>query len=70
MTNRQMIMVKLIQMSDDDFAELMDNEITTLAGKDLCAYCMACHQGKCPSDSGEWDYCNFDLVEWLQKQAG
>lgn len=69
MTNRQMIMLKLIQMSDNDFAELMDNEITTLVGKDLCQYCKACHKGECPTETGEWDQCHFNLVEWLQKQA-
>ena len=36
MTNRQMIMLKLIQISDEEFAEFMDNEITVLMEGGLC----------------------------------
>ena len=69
MTNRQMIMLKLIQLSDEEFAEFMDNEITVLMDGGLCQACMEKHGGQCPMDTGEWKECKFDIVEWLQKQA-
>lgn len=69
MTNRQMIMVKLIQLSDEEFAEFMDNEIAVLMEGGLCQLCMEKHSGKCPMDTGEWEDCKFDMVEWLKKQA-
>ena len=52
MTNRQMIMLKLIQLSDEEFAEFMDNEITVLMEGGLCQICMEKHGGACPMDSG------------------
>ncbi len=69
MTNRQMVMIKLIQMSDDEFAEFMNDEITDLMEGDLCKYCMEKHCGECPMETGEWEDCMFDMVEWLKKQA-
>ncbi len=69
MTHRQLIMLKLIQLSDEDFADLMDDQITDLMNGGLCKICMASHSGECPEETGEWDGCQFDLVEWLQKQA-
>lgn len=69
MTNRQMIMLKLIQLSDEAFADLMDDQITELMSGGLCDICMAKHGGECPEETGDWDGCQFDLVEWLQKQA-
>ncbi len=69
MTNRQMIMLKLIQLSDEEFAEFMDNEITVLMDGGLCQFCMEKHGNQCPMDTGEWKECKFDMVEWLQKQA-
>ena len=41
MTNRQMIMLKLIQLSDEEFAEFMDNEIT-YASAHLCHNAVRC----------------------------
>lgn len=69
MTNRQMIMLKLIQLSDEAFADLMDDQIADLMKGGLCNICMANHGGKCPDETGDWNECQFDLVEWLQKQA-
>ena len=69
MTNRQMIMLKLIQLTDEEFAEFMDNEITVLMDGGLCQVCMEKHGGQCPMDTGEWKECKFDMVEWLKKQA-
>ena len=69
MTNRQMIMLKLIQLSDKEFAEFMDNEITVLMDGGRCQVCIEKHCGQCPMDTGEWKECKFDMVEWLQKQA-
>lgn len=50
MTNRQMIMLKLIQLSDEEFAAFMDNEITVLMDGGLCQVCMEKHDGQCPMD--------------------
>ena len=69
MTNRQMIMLKLIQLSDEEFAEIMDEEITNLMDGSLCEFCERKHGGECPIDTGEWDDCMFDLVEWLRKKV-
>lgn len=69
MTNRQMIMLKLIEMSDNEFAEFMNDEITDLMEGDLCKFCMEKHNAECPIETGEWDDCMFDMVEWLNKQA-
>ena len=69
MTNRQLIMLKLIQLSDEEFAEFMDNEITVLMEGGLCQACMEKHGRLYPMDTGEWSECKFDMVEWLQKQA-
>lgn len=52
MTNRQMIMLKLIQLSDEEFAAFMDNEITVLMDGGLCQVCMEKHDGQCPMDKG------------------
>ena len=53
MTNRQMIMLKLIQLSDEDFADLMDDQITDLMNGGLCDICMAKHGGECPDETGD-----------------
>ena len=60
MTNRQMIMLKLIQLSDEEFAAFMDNEITVLMDGGLCQVCMEKHDGQCPMDTSEWKDCKFD----------
>lgn len=70
MTNRDLIMVKLIQLSDKDFANLMDENISTLMGDELCKVCMAKHGGNCPNESGEWEGCRFDMVAWLRSIIG
>lgn len=69
MTNRQMIMLKLIQLSDEEFAEIMDEEITNLMEGSLCEICESKHGGECPMDTGEWEDCMFDMVEWLRKKV-
>ena len=69
MTNRQMIMLKLIQLIDEEFAAFMDNEITVLMDGRLCQVCIEKHGGQCPMDTDEWKECRFDMVEWLKKQA-
>lgn len=69
MTNRQMIMLKLIQLSDEEFAEIMDEEITNLMEGGLCKICERKHGDKCPMGTGEWDDCMFDMVEWLRKKV-
>ena len=69
MTNRQMIMLKLIQLSDEDFAEFMEDQITGLMDGSLCEICEGKHGGECPMDTGEWEDCMFDMVEWLRKKV-
>ena len=70
MRNRDLIMVKLIQLSDQDFADLMDDNISTLMGDELCRVCMAKHDGNCPNETGEWEGCLFDMVAWLRSIVG
>lgn len=68
MTNRDLILMKLIQLSPEKFAELLDDQITELMDGGLCEICMARHSGVCPDVSGEWDGCQFDLAAWLQEE--
>jgi len=69
MTNRQMIMLKLIQLSDEDFAEFMEDQITDLMDGSLCRICESRHNSECPMETGEWEDCMFDMVEWLRKKV-
>ena len=66
MTNRDLM--KLIQLSPEKFAELLDDQITELMNGGLCEICMARHGGVCPNVSGEWDGCQFDLAAWLREE--
>lgn len=68
MTNRDLILMKLIQLSPEKFAELLDDQITELMDGGLCEICMARHSGVCPDVSGEWDGCQFDLAAWLREE--
>lgn len=70
MTNRQMVMVKLIQLSDEQFAELLNDNIGKLTGEAFCKECMEGNNGECPVEKDTAKGCPFDLVEWLQKKAG
>ena len=40
MTNRDLILMKLIQLSPDRFAELLNDQITELMEGALCDLCM------------------------------
>ena len=71
MTNRQMVMVKLIQLSDEQFAELLNDEIGRLTNGALCKECMEENNGECEAErNASVQGCPFNLVEWLQKKAG
>ena len=70
MTNRQMIMLKLIQLTDEEFAEFMSDEIMDIMDWKSCDICIRQHDGACPMNNGEQGNCMFDMVEWLRKKAG
>lgn len=70
MTNRDLIMVKLIQLSPEKFAEMLNDQITVLMNGALCELCMMRNGGKCPAEEGELDGCKFDLASWLQEEIG
>lgn len=70
MTNRQMIMIKLIQLDDEQFAEMLDDKISQLIGDSVCKECMAQNNGECAADKeAVITGCPFDLVSWLRKKA-
>lgn len=69
MTNRDLILMKLIQLSPEDFAELMNDQISELMGGKLCELCMASNHGECLSENAAVpDGCKFDLAAWLQEK--
>ena len=69
MTNRQMVMVKLIQLSDEQFAELLVDEIGLLANDTLCKECREQNGGECITGKNSPVECQFDLVKWLQQKV-
>ena len=69
MTNRQMMMLKLIQLSDEEFAEFMSDEIMEDMDWKSCDSCINKHDGACPMKNGEQGNCIFEMVEWLRKKA-
>ena len=70
MTNRQMVMVKLIQLSDEQFAEMFNDEINSLAGGVICKECMEANHGECAAErDAAINGCPFDLVKWLRKKV-
>ncbi len=70
MKNRDLVMVKLIQLSTDQFADLLDDQITLLMNGALCDLCMKRNGGQCLADANIMDGCKFDLVAWLQEEIG
>lgn len=69
MTNRQMVMVKLIQLSDEQFAELLNDEIGDLLNDLLFKECKTSNNCECETPNDSMAGCDFDLVEWLRKPA-
>ena len=69
MTNRQMIMVKLIQLSDEEFADMLNDQIGDLMDGKICQICMENNHGICDAERAMIEGCPFDLVAWLKKQA-
>lgn len=70
MTNRQMIMVKLIQLSDEQFAQLLyDEKLSCLTNDLICRECGECNNHECLSENSINNCSQLNLVEWLQKQA-
>ena len=57
MTNRDMIMIRLIQLSPERFAEMMNDHIQELM------------EDRCPVETSDTDGNTSDLVEWLQQKA-
>ena len=69
MTNRQAFMCKLIQMSDEEFANLFKTEIVDFIYSAKCNDCKNENDGQCPIETEQLENCPVDLVDWLRKQA-
>ena len=69
MTNRQAFMCKLIQMSDEEFANLFKTEIVDFIYSAKCDDCKKGNNEQCRIETEHLDGCPVDLVEWLHKQA-
>lgn len=65
MTNRDLIMIKLIQLSTKEFADNMDPMIHYLMDGKLCDLCHEQNDGRCPVEAGNLSGCLFDLEAWL-----
>ena len=70
MTNRDLVLMKLIQLSPDRFADLLSDQITELMNGALCDICMKRNNGSCPAEESMTDGCKFDLAAWLQETIG
>ena len=69
MTNRQAFMCKLIQMSDEEFANLFKTEIVDFIYSAKCNDCKNENDGQCHIETEQLENCPVDLVDWLRKQA-
>lgn len=69
MTNRQAFMCKLIQMSDEEFANLFKTEIVDFIYSAKCNDCKNENDGQCRIETERLENCPVDLVDWLRKQA-
>jgi hypothetical protein len=69
MTNRQAFMCKLIQMSDEEFANLFKTEIVDYIYAAKCDDCKKENSGQCRIETEQLDGCPIDLIDWLRKQA-
>lgn len=69
MTNRQAFMCKLIQMSDEEFANLFKTEIVDFIYSAKCNDCKSENDGQCRIETEQLENCPVDLVDWLRKQA-
>ena len=68
MTNRDLILMKLIQLTPERFAELLNDQITELMEGALCEMCMKRNNGLCPAEGTMVDGCQFNLAAWLQEK--
>ena len=68
MTNRDLILMKLIQLSPERFAELLNDQITELMDGALCDLCMKRNGGKCSAEEEMVNGCKFELSAWLQEK--
>lgn len=69
MTNRQAFMLKLIKLSDEDFANLFTSEIVQFIYDAKCKDCKDQQGGQCLMDINALENCPVDLAEWLKQQA-
>ena len=69
MTNRQAFMCKLIQLSDEEFADLFRAGILDFIYDTMCKDCKEQNNGLCRMEDEDLENCPFDLVDWLRKQA-
>ncbi len=67
MTNRDLILMKLIQLSPEQFAEMLNDQITELMHGALCELCMKRNGGQCAAEQDTISGCNFDLAAWLKE---
>ena len=68
MTNRDLILMELIQLSPERFAELLNDQITEVMDGALCDLCMKRNGGKCAAEEEMVNGCKFDLSAWLQEK--
>lgn len=69
MTNRQTLMRKLNQMSDEDFAALFRAGILDYIYVTMCKSCKVQNSGLCLMEKKALENCPIDLVDWLSQQA-
>lgn len=69
MTNRQAFMCKLIQMSDEEFADLFRAGILDFIYDTMCKGCKGQNGGQCRMEKEALENCPVDLVDWLHQQA-
>lgn len=69
MTNRQAFMCKLIQLSDEEFADLFRAGILDFIYDTMCVDCKKQNGGMCRMEDEDLENCPFDLVDWLRKKA-
>ncbi len=63
MPHRQAFMWKLIQMSDEEFANLFKTEIVDFIYAAKCDACKSENAGQCRKDTEQFDSCPVDLVD-------
>lgn len=69
MTNREALMKKMEEMTNDELASYLDGYIVEDISSAICSSCQLANHGVCIMEVNGLSGCPMSISQWLEKQA-